>query len=416
MTRPLPDPVKLVNRHGLAIRIHPLGAAWISCQVPLADGPREILLGSRDLPAMLAGGSYLGATVGRYAGRIANARFEDHLLAANQPPNILHGGPHGFSRKRWQLVSAPSQTAESTPTPFPATSQARTMPPAPDAGAFAASTCLSPASQPVDDAGASRLQRCVLRLKSPAGDQGFPGNLMAEVSYQLDDDNTLTISFTATTDAATPCNLTNHAYFNLNGGDGDNGLAQYLTIHASHYQPTGSDGLPDSAPRAVAGTSFDFREPKRVDADFMGDADQQKVAGYDHSFLLDAALDASSRDRSDVTAAVDARDAVHEHDAPETQRLPDSATTTSAGPLQLAAELRAADQRVGIKLFTNQPALHLYTGQYLADTEKRDGTPYANMAGLALESQYPPDSPSHGRAILQPGQTYRHVIRYQFDF
>jgi len=198
----------------------------------------------------------------------------------------------------------------------------------------------------------------------------------------LDDDDALTIVYTATTDAPTPCNFTNHAYFNLNGGDGDDGLAQVLQIHADRYQPVSTDGIPDAAPRAVEGTGFDFRQPKRLDADFLRDLDQQKVKGYDHSFLLGEA--------------------------------PSDASTGAA--LQLAAELRSADGRVSLQVHTNQPALHLYTGQYLGGTEKRDGSHYADLAGVALESQFPPDSPSHGRAILLPGQTYRRTTRFDFRF
>lgn len=324
----------LRNRRGITIGLHPLGATWTSCRLPLPDQVREVLLGSRDVVSMLLeGGSYLGASVGRYAGRIAQARFGDNVLDANQPPHILHGGRQGLARQLWTLDSADAHQA-------------------------------------------------TFRIFSPAGDQGFPGNLNATAQYRLDDDDSLTIVYSATTDAPTPCNFTNHAYFNLNGGDGDDGLAQVLQIHADRYQPVGTDGIPDAAPRAVEGTGFDFRQPKRLDADFLRDVDQQKVKGYDHSFLLGEA--------------------------------PSDASTGAA--LQLAAELCSADGRVSLQVHTDQPALHLYTGQYLGGTEKRDGSHYADLAGVALESQFPPDSPSHGRAILLPGQTYRRTTRFDFRF
>lgn len=321
----LPPELVLRNRHGLRVAISPLGATWTSCRLPLADGPREILTGSHDLPAMLAGGSYLGATVGRYAGRIAGARFGPHLLAANQAPHILHGGPGGFSRRLWQHLDA-------------------------------------------DDT-----HRITLHLHSPDGDQGFPGNLLATACYQLDDDNGLTITYTARTDAPTPCNLTSHAYFDLDGGTRGDALDQWLQLHASHYQPVAADGIPDQPPRPVDDTGFDFRQGKPLRRDHLHDADQQRVGGYDHSFLLDN----------------------HGQPAP-------------------AAELRAADGRVRLRLSTDQPALHLYTGRYLAGTPGRDGQPLGAHAGIALESQHPPDSPSHGRGILHPGATYRHVIHLAF--
>lgn len=320
------SPIHLENRHGLRITLHPLGASWLSCRIPLADGEREILLGSRDHARMIAGGSYLGASVGRYAGRIAHARFADRPLAANQPPHILHGGEGGFSRRLWQIVSTDAQHA-------------------------------------------------AFRLHSADGDQGFPGNLEADVRYALDDRNTLTITYRARTDAPTPCNLTNHAYFNLNGGNGDNGLDQHLQILAEQYQPVTSDGIPDRSPQSVAGTGFDFRHGKTIARDYLKDPDQQRVGGYDHSFLL-----------------------------------------ANPGAPQLAARLQSQDRRIRLNLHTDQPALHLYTGQYLGGTEKRDGSAYANCAGIALESQYPPDSPSRGQAILRPNDTYTHTIIYHFQY
>ncbi len=339
------DTVTLTNRHGIHVTLNPLGACWTSCVLPLSGGPREILLGSSDLATMLAGSSYLGASVGRYAGRIANARFAGHALATNQFPHILHGGPEGFSRQRWQ------------PGPSPALAE------------------VLPATG----------QTLRLHLHSADDDQGFPGNLDVEVIYQLADDDSLTITYLARTDAPTPCNITSHAYFNLNGGDGDDGLNQWLQIHASRYQPVGADGIPDAPPHPVDGTGFDFRTGKRIGTDILRDADQQKVHGYDHSFLLDDDSDTAVRTDQGVT-------------------------------LNRAAELHAADDRARLAIWTNQPALHLYTGQHLAGTPKRDGSAYASHAGIALESQYPPDSPSHGQAILQPGELYRHVIRCEFDY
>ncbi|MDO5090484.1 MAG: galactose-1-epimerase [Cardiobacteriaceae bacterium] len=320
------QPIHLENRHRLRITLHPLGASWLSCQIPLAGETREILLGSADLAAMLAGGSYLGASIGRYAGRIAHACFGEHPLDANQPPHILHGGRQGFSRRLWHTRETGAQHA-------------------------------------------------IFTLESPHGDQGFPGNLHAEAHYHLDEHNRLTLTYRAHTDAPTPCNLTNHAYFNLNGGDGDNGLDQHLQIAADHYQPVASDGIPSRPPQPVAGSGFDFRNPKAIARDYRHDPEQQPTGGYDHSYLL-----------------------------------------PHPGQPQLAARLQSADRRITLELHSDQPALHLYSGQYLAGTPKRHGGHYSANAGIALESQYPPDSPSHGRAILHPGDTYTHTIIYHFIY
>lgn len=322
----IPSDLQLVNRRGIRIAINPLGATWTSCQIPVAGSLREILLGSRNLATMLAGGGYLGATIGRYAGRIALGRFDGHQLDINQPPHCLHGGQGGFSRRLWHPV--PSLT----------------------------------------DA-----QQVTLRLSSPDGDQGFPGALDVQASFRLEDDDSFTISLAALSDAPTPCNLTNHAYFNLNGGDGDDGLNQQLHVHAARYQPVGPDGIPDGPPAAVDGTGFDFRQPKRLSTDYLRDTRQQQVGGYDHSFLLD-----------------------------------------NDGALALAAGLQSADGQVGLRLLTNQPALHLYTGNFLSGIEKRDGTAYANNAGIALEPQCLPDSPSRGEGILHPGEVYLHTTRIEF--
>lgn len=432
--------LSLINRQGMRITVSPLGATWTSCILPLADGPREVLLGSHDVATMLAGGSYLGASVGRYAGRIAGARFAGHSLAANQPPHILHGGPQGFSRRRWEVISAGApgagnqhqqlQSPDGDQTLYPQSPDGgRTLrPQSPDRNP---TLCLHPQSpagnqtlrlHPQSPDGDQILH---LRLHSPDGDQGFPGNLDAEVIYRLDDDNSLTITYLARTDAPTPCNLTSHAYFNLNGGDGDDGLNQWLRIDASHYQPVGADGIPDAPPRAVdvSPPAFDFREGKWLQRDFLQDAEQQKVRGYDHSFLL-----AHAEAHHGLLHGERSRSAQHPtHHAPPCHaqpgdERPDPPTPGRVQlhvepPLRLAAELRSADGRVRMTLATNQPALHLYTGQYLAGTPKRDGhSTYASLAGIALESQYPPDSPGHGEAILQPGTLYRHMIRLTFDF
>ncbi len=323
-----PADLVLTNGRGMRVGINPLGATWTSCQLPLPDGSlREVLLGSRDLAAMLAGGAYFGASIGRYAGRIAFGRFQAHQLDINHPPHCLHGGSQGFSRRLWQLLPDESDARQIT-----------------------------------------------LALHSPAGDQGFPGRMDAWVCYRLEEDNGLSISYRARADAPGPCSLTNHAYFNLNGGDLDNGLDQYLRIDADRYQPVAADGIPELPPQPVAGTGFDFRTIKLLSRDYLRDPEQRPTHGYDHSFLLD-----------------------------------------NEGRLRLAAELRSADQQVRMQVFSDQPALHIYTGQALAGIEKRDGSHYANNAGIALESQYPPDSPSQGRAILQPGQTYQHHIRFVFS-
>ncbi|MDI6936586.1 galactose-1-epimerase, partial [Serratia sp. Se-PFBMAAmG] len=159
----------LRNHNGMVVTFMDWGATWLSARVPMQDGSvREALLGCATPSDYLHQDAYLGATVGRYANRIASAELKplNLLLAANQGAHQLHGGPDGFDKRRWQIVSQSETEVH-------------------------------------------------YRLDSPDGDQGFPGNLIADVVYHLDDDNCLSIRYEAQTDKPCPVNLTNHAYFNL---------------------------------------------------------------------------------------------------------------------------------------------------------------------------------------------------------
>ena len=274
--------------------------------------------------------SYVGACIGRYANRINQAQLSrpGHQLAANQPPHQLHGGPEGFNHRRWLIVSQ-----------------------APD--------------------------EVIYRLHSPDGDQGFPGNLTAQVRYQLTDDNSLLISYEAETDQLCPVVLTNHAYFNLDANQGD-ARQHRLQITADRYLPVATDGIPDNDLQPVAGNGFDFRQEKRIAEDFLTDADQKKVRGYDHAFLLN-------------------------------QRDHDSAP---------AACLTSEDGKLSVVVFTDAPALQFYTGNYLAGTPARQGE-YEDYQGIALESGFLPDSPNHPEwpqpdCWLKPGEKMHTRTRYRF--
>lgn len=322
----------LRNAQGMVATFMDWGATWLSARVPMPNGSvREALLGCEKPADYLHQDAYLGATVGRYANRIANAALTrtGTQLAANQPPHQLHGGPQGFSHRRWQIVSqAP--------------------------------------------------QEVTYQIDSPDGDQGFPGNLIATVHYRLEDDNTLSIAWQATVDKPCPVNLTNHAYFNLDAVHGDARQHQ-LQLMAQRYLPVDSAGIPARDLTPVSGSSFDFRQPKTLAQDFLADADQQAVKGYDHAFLLDAAGDAS----------------------------------------QTAARLTSADGKLQLTVETSAPALQLYSGNYLAGTPARERDAYQAFNGIALESEFLPDSPNHSDwpqpdCWLQPGQRYQCITRYRF--
>jgi aldose 1-epimerase len=343
----LPDTrcLTLRDASGLSLDLMDRGATWYSCRVPVRgeDGPREVLLGGASPALHCANTAYLGATVGRYANRIAGSRIERDgqvwpLVPQAGSAHQLHGGPEGFDRRRWAVIEH-----------------------GPDHARFA--------------------------LVSPDGDQGFPGELHAEVSVHLPGDGVIEQTFQATTSAPTPVCLTNHAYFNLDGDAGD--IRRHaLRVPAGRYLPVDEALIPLGPLAPVAGTRFDFRTLRLIGA---GDADAGAGAGaYDHAFLLDGLAEAA-READDVRPIA----------------------------LQPAAELRSGDGRLCLAIDTSMAALQVYTGAFLGSQNGRDGRPMNAHAGIALEPQCLPDSPHHPEwpqpsCWLQPGQVWRQRIRYQF--
>ena len=226
----------LENNH-LKITLSNFGASWLSCVVKHPKGDREVLVTTT--PERWAEQSaYFGATVGRYANRIANGEYQlngkTYFLAKNNGENNLHGGEKGASFVEWQVLEQSPQAVKFGYT-------------------FA------------------------------DGEEGFGGEVNAKVTYRLTD-NQLEVDFDAVSDQATPLCLTNHAYFNLD--DSPTIRHHSLQINASHYLPVGENGIPNSLLKSVENTSFDFREAKRIEEDLLADTDQRAVRGYDHAFLI----------------------------------------------------------------------------------------------------------------------------------
>jgi len=243
------EAVELSNAHGVRVRVLTLGATIQSLVMPDRDGrPGDIVLGYATAPEYLAGTQYFGATVGRYANRIAGARFtldgRTYVLAANEHGNQLHGGPRGFNKVVWRLGAVQS-------------------------GPTAAA---------------------VLSHVSPDGDQGYPGTLRVSARFSLDE-HELRVEYRAQTDKPTVVNITNHSYFNLATESGGSILDARLTIHASRYMPIDAGLIPTGELRAVAGTAFDFRNPTPIGLHIRDGRDEQIVLahGYDHNFVLDSA-------------------------------------------------------------------------------------------------------------------------------
>jgi aldose 1-epimerase len=241
------DIYTLTNRHGVEVRVMTYGAAIVSLKTPDRAGRlANIVLGFDTLDPYLAGVPYFGATVGRFANRIAGGRFTldgaSYQLDRNDGPNSLHGGSRGFDKRTWSAIAIDTENGPGVR----------------------------------------------LTYVSAAGEDGYPGQLTAHVVYQLRDDDTLSIDFDATTTAPTPVNLANHAYFNLSGDTGREILDHRLTIMAEKFTPVDATLIPTGELRPVAGTPFDFRKATAIGAR-IGDADEQLRLGrgYDHNWVLD---------------------------------------------------------------------------------------------------------------------------------
>ncbi|MCG9633957.1 galactose-1-epimerase [Vibrio parahaemolyticus] len=326
----------LRNHHGMTATFMDIGATWLSCQLPTPSGQREVLLGMTSLRDYQSHSAFLGATIGRFANRIAKGQFslngQTYSITRNDNDNSLHGGIEGFDKRRW-LVKAKSD---------------------------------------------SHITYC---LMSPDGDQGFPGNLTAEVAYTLTENNQLCIEYSAICDQDCPINLTNHAYFNLDGAEsGKTILDHELQLRSNEYLPTDEELIPTGKLKAVQESSFDFNTAQRIGARLLEDEDQKLAKGYDHAFTL-----------------------------PE--ELTDGASTI--------ARLISSDKQVVMSVFTDKPAIQFYSGNFLAGTPSRTGE-YQDYQGLALETQFLPDCPNHpewpeaNKRFITQKSFYQHQTSYQF--
>jgi aldose 1-epimerase len=233
----------LKNGHGVEARIMTWGAALVSLKVPDAQGHLgDVVLGFDDLDGYLKNDFFAGKIVGRYANRIAKARFtldgKVYTLSANDGRNSLHGGQRGFDKRVWTPLKADNHSVE-------------------------------------------------LQYKSKDGEEGYPGNLVATVRYTLTDANELRLDYTATTDRNTVVNLANHSYFNLAGAGNGTILDEDLQINADRFTPVDPELIPTGQLLKVAGTPMDFRRPVRIGARIDSDYQQLKYGpGYDHNWVL----------------------------------------------------------------------------------------------------------------------------------
>jgi aldose 1-epimerase len=322
----------LKNSHGVEIQAINYGAIITSIKVPDRTGKRgDIVLGF-DQPAGYwtdPPPPYFGAVVGRYGNRIAKAQFaiggRTFKLAANNGPNSLHGGNRGFDKVVWQMATKNAAAGSSI----------------------------------------------VFTRTSPDGEEGFPGNLAVTVTYTLTEKNELIVDYRATTDKATPVNLTQHSYFNLAGEGSGDILGHELTVNADRYTPVDDTLIPTGALAPVQGTPFDFRQATAIGARIDADDAQIKFGkGYDHNYVLNR---------------------------------------KGAG-LEVAARLTDPKSGRTMEIATTEPGIQFYSGNFLDGTIKgKGGHVYAHRTGLCLETQHYPDSPNQKTfpsTILQPGKVY----------
>jgi len=312
------------------------GAILSELIVPDRDGKLgDVVLGFSSLDGYLAGHPYFGTTTGRVANRVAKAKFtldgKEYNLAVNNGPNSLHGGLKGFDKKVWKAEEVSSA-----------------------------------------DGPAVRLT-----YVSPDGEEGYPGNLTVSVTYTVTNDQGLRIDYKATTDKATPVNLTNHSYFNLAGPASGNILGHHLMLAADSYTPGDSTFIPTGEIKSVKGTPLDFTAGKAIGSQ-IGEIPGEP-GGYDHNFVLRAA------DKSPAPAAI--------------------VTDPTSGRV--------------MEMFTTEPGVQFYTANFLDGSLKgKDGVVYNKHQAFCLEAQHFPDSinqPKFPSSVLRPGETYTQTTIYKFS-
>lgn len=317
---------------GPVLHLLDLGATAHRLEVTGPDGcRRNVLLGHATPDAYLASTDYIGGTIGRYANRIKEGRFaldgREIRVGTHDRGNHLHGGPDGFDRRLWTVVDRDDDSA-------------------------------------------------TLELVSPDGDQGFPGEVRARVTYAVGAGE-VRVTLTAETTATTIVNLTSHAYFNLDGEGAGTIDQHHLQVPAGEYTPVDPTGIPMGGHAAVAGTPFDFREPAPIGpAVRVGHEQVQAARGIDHNYVI------------------------------------------RGQGLRTHAVLASRASGIRLEVRSDQPGLQVYTGNFLDGSRSApDGSLLRQGDGIALEPQVFPDSPNQlgfPDATLRPGETYRAEIRWRF--
>ncbi|MDO5443762.1 MAG: aldose epimerase family protein [Bacteroidia bacterium] len=319
----------LTNDNGMEVCITNFGGRIVSIMVPSKDGSfKDVVLGFDKVTDYFPenNSSDFGAAIGRYANRIAGASFEldgvEYQLPANDSEHCLHGGPTGWQYQVYEVVEADETHIK------------------------------------------------ILR-DSPAGDNNFPGNVKAYVTYTLTENNAIDIKYEATTDAPTVINMTNHSYFNLGGDPSKDVLDNIMTINASQTTPVVAGLIPTGEIVSLLGTALDFTQPKVIGQDINSDFEQVVLGnGFDHNWVLDTAGDDT----------------------------------------KVAATVVSPESGIQLDVYTNEPGIQVYSGNFLDGTiTGKNGIVYNQRAGICLESQHYPDTPHKAdwpSVVLRPGEKY----------
>jgi len=322
----------LTNHQGMEVSIMDYGATITSILVPDAKGEsKNVVLGYNHVDPYLTGTPFFGSTIGRYANRIRDGRFqingEEFQLSVNDGDHHLHGGSMGFDKVLWTAHRISGQAIE-------------------------------------------------FDYVSPDGEMGYPGTLQVKVRFSLDEQNNLRMDYSATTDQLTHVNLTNHAYFNLSGKVEEGIFDHELMLNASSYTPVDDGLIPTGEIRSVEGGTFDFKTKKRI-----GDRLDEEPGGFDHNFVLDW----------------------------------DSSASTE---LLLAAHLKHPESGRVLEVYTTEPGIQFYSGNFLdGSLALDDGTPIEKHGALCLETQHFPNSPNipaFPSTLLEPESEFRSTTIYSF--
>jgi len=329
----------LTNSHGLEVRTMNYGAIILSMRVPDRKGQlADIVLGHDKLEGYIPNPPYIGALVGRYANRIANGTFtldgKTYTLPKNDGPNTLHGGiKRTFDKVVWDGEALKGGKAGVTFT-----------------------------------------------YLSKDGEEGFPGNVKVKVTYTLNDENELVIDYEATSDKATPINLSQHSYFNLAGEGTSDILNHEIMLNADRFTPVDNNLIPTGELRAVKGTPLDFTTSTKIGARIDDNYDQLVLGhGYDHNFVINRQGDG----------------------------------------MALAARVYEPTSGRVLEVSTTQPGVQFYTGNFLDGTVTgKQGHVYNRRYAFCLETQHFPDSPNHPEfpsTILKPGETFQSKTVFKFS-